>query len=73
MQFENVSPDVISQRIEFFILLHKIRATFLAIYYYFFVQIIFDEENLKNYIGENKHTTTVLNKKVDSNIYNSLF
>lgn len=60
MQFEKASPYVISQRIEFFILQHKIRATCLAIYYYFFVQIVLGEENLKKHIGENKHTTTVL-------------
>lgn len=43
MQFEKASAYVISQRIEFFILLHKVR----AIYYYFFVQIVFGEENHK--------------------------
>ena len=59
MQFEEPSYVPIT-RTEYFILLYKIRATYFATYqyYYFFVRIVFGEENLKKQIGGNTYTTT---------------
>lgn len=57
MQFQNAFLYGVSQRIEFFILLYEIRATYLVTYFYFFVQISIWRRKSQKTIGRNTHTT----------------